>query len=69
MVFSNKTIIKVATFLCFLTLTNSNFGQKTKIYTDKYVDYRDAQDLYDKEKYSAAQDKFLAVLNCIFASA
>ena len=65
MVFYNKTIIKVATLLCFLTLTSTYFGQKTKIYTDKYVDYRDAQDLYDKAKFSAAQDKFQAVLNSI----
>ncbi len=65
MVFSNKTILKVVTILCFLTFVNTSFGQKTKIYTDKYVDFRDAQDLYDKEKFSAAQDKFLNVLNSI----
>ncbi len=65
MAFSNKIIFKVATVLCFLTFLNTSFAQKTKIYTDKYVDYRTAQDLYDKEKFSAAQDKFLNVLNAI----
>ncbi len=61
--FNIKTIIKIVTFICLLSLVSTSFGQKTRIYTDKYVAYRTAQDLYDKEKYSLAQDKFLEVLN------
>ncbi|MBX7093227.1 MAG: tetratricopeptide repeat protein [Flavobacteriales bacterium] len=41
------------------------YAQKTKIYTDKYVAYRDALELYDKEKYSAAQEKFEEVIKVL----
>lgn len=46
--------------LTFILLLSSLFvvAQKTIIYTDDYKSYRDAQELYDKEKYSAAQIKF-----------
>ena len=42
-----------------------SFGQKTAIYTDNYRTYNEGQDLYDKEKYSAAQDKFEEVVKHI----
>ena len=46
--------------LTFILLLSSLFmmAQKTIIYTDDYKSYRDAQELYDKEKFSAAQIKF-----------
>ena len=44
--------------LVFVLLSMNAFAQKTEIYTDKYSVYREALDLYDKEKFSAAQDKF-----------
>ena len=43
----------------------SSFGQKTAIYTGEYRAYNEGQDLYDKEKYSAAQDKFEEVVKHI----
>lgn len=33
-------------------------GQKTMIYSEEYRAYNDALELFDKEKYSAAQEKF-----------
>ncbi|MCB9195551.1 MAG: tetratricopeptide repeat protein [Flavobacteriales bacterium] len=41
---------------------NVTVAQKSTIYTDEYVDYRKALDLYDKEHYSAAQEKFFQVV-------
>lgn len=65
MVFSNNIGVKLGTLLCFLVFFFSSFAQKTEIYTDDYVVYREAQDLFDKEKYSAAQEKFLEVITTI----
>ncbi|MEI6124578.1 MAG: tetratricopeptide repeat protein [Bacteroidota bacterium] len=49
--------------LCMLLLaTNSGaFAQKTATYQNPLSDYRDAQELFNKEKYSAAQEKFRQV--------
>ena len=38
-------------------------SQLTKTYTEKYKNYRDALELYDKEKFSAAQEKFATVIS------
>lgn len=57
--------IKLGIFLCFLMFSFSSFAQKTGIYTDDYVVYREAQDLFDKEMFSAAQEKFLEVITTI----
>ncbi|MCB9189224.1 MAG: tetratricopeptide repeat protein [Flavobacteriales bacterium] len=43
-------------------LSGVGFAQQTTIYTDEYADFRAAQDLYDKEHYSAAQEKFFKVI-------
>ena len=40
-------------------------AQRTKIYEDKYVDYRDGMELYDKVQYAAAQEKFNRILENI----
>ncbi len=39
------------------------FTQKSTIYTHSNTTYNSALELYDKEKFSAAQEKFLQVLN------
>jgi TolA-binding protein len=59
--------IRVKAFLLFLFLIVTLFGwaQKTGVYTDEYVAYREAQELFDKEKFSPAQEKFLEVINAI----
>lgn len=46
--------------LTLLAVLFSGFllGQQTKIYTDEYKDYRDGLELFDKQKYAAAQEKF-----------
>lgn len=41
-----------------LSLISPTWGQKTLIYNEEYRAYNDALELYDKEKYSAAQEKF-----------
>ena len=38
-------------------------GQKTLIHTDEYKSYKYAQELYDKQKYSAAQAYFKEIIN------
>jgi tetratricopeptide (TPR) repeat protein len=50
-------VLRVIVML-MLFITTSLHAQKTKIYTDKYTTYREALELYEKEKYSAAQEKF-----------
>jgi len=40
-------------------------AQKSANYTEEYATFRKAQDLYDKEVYSAAQEKFIEVINGI----
>jgi TolA-binding protein len=54
---------KVSLIIILLCAVNSFvFGQKTTIYTHPNATYNTALELYDKEKYSAAQEKFGAVL-------
>lgn len=42
---------------------NILFAQKTMIFSDSYKNYRNAQELFDKSKYSAAQNKFSQVID------
>lgn len=51
--------------LLFFVATGTVHAQKTKIYTDKYTVYREALELYDKEKYAAAQEKFEATVKSL----
>lgn len=48
-----------------LLITVNAQAQKTGIYTEKYAVYREALELFDKEKYSAAQDKFAEAIAII----
>lgn len=59
-----KSVFKRATFLFLMLFTLAYYSQaqKTAIILDPYSDYRDAMDLYDKAKYSAAQDQFNSVM-------
>ena len=55
--------IKGCILLCFLLCGIFSFAQKTAVYHDEYVEYREALELFDKEKYSAAREKFEKVLS------
>jgi len=57
-----KHILSIA-FLLFITV--GSFAQKTTIYTHSNSNYNEALELYDKEKFSAAQEVFGNVLNNI----
>lgn len=50
-------------FFCLFGITL--FSQKTAIYTDKHADFKMGLELYDKAQYSAAQQKFNAILENI----
>lgn len=52
-------------FLTFIFLSANLTAQKTMIFKDQYRVYRTAQGLYDKENFSAAQDKFKEVIQSI----
>lgn len=54
--------IRSAVILFFLFSVNVFCAQKTNIFTDQYRDYKDAQELFDKLKYGAAQNKFNLVI-------
>jgi len=53
---------KIISFLILAVVFSLSLNaQKTTIYTHQNVDYNSALELFDKEKYSAAQDKFSMV--------
>ncbi len=55
-----KQLIVLVLLVC---CTLVSFAQKTTIYTDKYVDFRDGMELYDKLQYAAAQEKFNVIID------
>lgn len=56
---------KFLVFTLFILTTTLSVAQKTNIYTDKYVDFRDGMELYDKLQYAAAQEKFNVIISNI----
>ena len=48
-----------------LLFSNFSFSQLTKVYADKYKEYRDGLELYDKGAFSAAQEKFKQVIKFV----
>ncbi len=50
-------------FLLIIFFANISFAQKTFINSDPYKSYKNAQELFDKEKYSSAQYYFKEVIN------
>ena len=48
--------------LFFFSLAATSIAQKTQIYVDKEADYKLALELFNKEKYSAAQRSFLDII-------
>mgnify|MGYP001202048448 CR=1 FL=1 len=58
-----KHFIYIVALFCTLNINVS--GQKTSIYTHDLATYNSALELYDKEKFSAAQDKFATVLKTV----
>jgi len=57
MIFSLKTR-KTTTFLCILSLSYSIFAQSSEKYTSRYADFYRAQELFAKQHYGAAREKF-----------
>ena len=63
MVSSSMVLKKHITFILFFVFIGLSVqAQKTKIYTDQYADYRDGLELFDKQKFAAAQEKFKNVI-------
>ncbi len=52
-------------FILFCAVKANVFGQRTTIYTHQNATYNSAIELYDKEKFSAAQERFSTVLKQI----
>ncbi len=53
---------RLVCLLCVGLAVSGAWAQKTTVYTDEAVDYRAGLELYDKAKYSAAQEKFDRVI-------
>jgi tetratricopeptide (TPR) repeat protein len=51
-------VVSVFTLLLCWFINVDILAQQTMIYSEEYRAYQDALELYDKEKYSAAQEKF-----------
>ena len=51
-------LVRVFLVGVFMLVANQLLAQKTRIYEDQYRLYREALELYDKEKFVAAQEKF-----------
>jgi tetratricopeptide (TPR) repeat protein len=49
-------------FVFLLGIGSSTFAQENGIFKDEYREYREAHELYDHAKYSAAQEKFEQVI-------
>ena len=60
-----RIIRYIAIVLGVVVLHNFSFSQFTGIYKDKYKNYRDGLDLYDKDAFGAAQKKFEETINSI----
>ncbi|PJA08549.1 MAG: hypothetical protein COX70_03385 [Flavobacteriales bacterium CG_4_10_14_0_2_um_filter_32_8] len=62
-----KLFLKKLTYLIilFFAINTNVLSQKTTIYTHDNATYNSALELYDKEKFSAAQEKFAQVLQHI----
>ena len=58
-----KKILLILVLIC--SVSTISFGQKTTIYTHQNASYNTALELYDKEKFSAAQEQFNQVLKQI----
>ena len=58
-----KYLIYILILVC--SVNSTVFGQKTTIYTHNLATYNSALELYDKEKFGAAQEKFAQVLKTI----
>ena len=56
-------IIKVFIFSLAIIFANISIAQKTFLRNDPYKNYKIAQELFDKEKYSSAQYYFKNVIN------
>ncbi len=65
MVYLMEKFRKSLSLIIFIGICVSYTAQKTQVYTDKYRPYYQGQDLYDKEKFSAAQDKFKETINSL----
>ena len=57
-----RIIRYIAIVLGVVVLHNFSFSQFTGIYKDKYKNYRDGLDLYDKDAFGAAQKSLKKLL-------
>lgn len=62
MLYIKRKYFPIHLMFFLLCLTTVSRAQQSTIYTEEYAVYRTAQDLYDKEHYSAAQEKFFQVI-------
>ncbi len=58
-----KTIFRIALLVSLLVFSLKLISQKTLIYTDPYKNYKFAQELFDKGKFSAAQFHFKDIID------
>ena len=58
-----RVVKKIIIVFQISLLTHLAIAQKTMIHTDKYKSYKTAQELFDKEKYSAAQNHFKHIVD------
>lgn len=65
MSFLKKQVIIFIFSFTFVAFNQSVKAQKSEIYTEEYATFRLAQDLYDKEVYAAAQEKYNEVIQQI----
>ena len=59
----NKISQKIFVFSLAIIFVNISIAQKTFLRNDPYKNYKIAQELFDKEKYSSAQYYFKDVIN------
>ena len=58
-----KIFFKIFIFFLAIIFANIATAQKTFLRSDPYKNYKIAQELFDKEKYSSAQYYFKDVIN------
>lgn len=62
MLYIERKYIFIQLVVLLMTISSVSMAQQSTIYTEEYTDYRTAQDLFDKEHFSAAQEKFFMVI-------
>ncbi len=58
-------IISVLLIIIFCNISSGSFAQKTEVYDDPIAEYQNALELYNKEKFGAAQEHFNKTIELI----